>query len=508
MIPLFWLANGAFADTPAASRDVELVRPEFSDGSVLGVDSPRVGDLGDVRVGTLVQLEQQPVVRSLDGAYAGDVISNRLIATTGIVIALSRRTAVRMVLPFAVQKGGDDALAANGGAVGDLDLGVRFVAVRAGPVTLGVNSGLVLPFGTPSTWMSEPLPRVSSGVLGELAFGRMIVTADVGADVRDHLGKTRDLTSGPTLDVGVAARYEPPASTLSVATAFVGRTALGAHFGGAAETPSELLTTLVVGRDARIAGTVGAGVGVTGGVGAARWRVLAGLTWSARVGNRLPRRIPGPSDYEEEESYEEDVPDPCRGYQEATVAPEQEARPWTDDELVRAEQEEIVLRDPIQFAFGTADVLPVSLPTLAAMAALLRENLTIRSLLIEGHASDEGSFAYNFDLSDRRARAIFMSLVAAGVSPERLSYRGMGEVAPPTDRPDDGGTAGQRRVVFRIVARSLGREPDTVQATEVIVPWTGHSVKVEPPPPVPDPPDAAPEAPLDPDPYDFDEDDE
>ncbi|MFZ5478284.1 MAG: OmpA family protein [Myxococcota bacterium] len=463
-----WLGTPAYA-AEDASRDVELVRPEFSEGAVAGVDTPRIGERGSVRAGTLVMYERQPVVYVADGAYAGDVVRDRLIATTGVTAAVSRRVAAQLVLPLATQGGGTGDLAPAGPALGDLEAGVRVLAFRSDTLAVGPKASLALPLGTADAWMGEPYPRLTVGGLAEVEIGTVSVLVDVAPVLRADLGPVADYTTAATLDLGVAVRYEPPSSDLAFATALVGRTGLGPTLGGVAETPAEMLATLLAGRDAAISGTVGLGVGLTGGVGAARWRALAGVSWAPP---RQPERwrVVVPDDVEE---------DTCAP---AVVVEEEEEgeRTWDEDELVRAEREEIVVRDPILFRLGTDEILPESLPTLVAMAKLLREDADIRGVLVEGHASEDGSHAYNFDLSDRRARAIFRALVEGGVQPERLSYRGMGEVAPA-----GGGGSADRRVIFRIVARSLTGVPAAPGPVDVVVPWTGETVHFDGPAPPP-----------------------
>ena len=58
---------------------------------------------------------------------------------------------------------------------------------------------------------------------------------------------------------------------------------------------------------------------------------------------------------------------------------------WKEGELARVEDEAIVIRDPIQFEFNTANILPESLPTLHFVAKLMNENGRIGHVVIEGH---------------------------------------------------------------------------------------------------------------------------
>jgi OOP family OmpA-OmpF porin len=92
-------------------------------------------------------------------------------------------------------------------------------------------------------------------------------------------------------------------------------------------------------------------------------------------------------------------------------------------------------------------------------------------VVIEGHSSEEGDFAFNYELSMIRATAVCKALVEAGVDAQRLSIRGLGEVVPVSgDAAASGDAAINRRVVFHIVERAQG-VPTGVPTTPV--PWTG-----------------------------------
>ena len=130
------------------------------------------------------------------------------------------------------------------------------------------------------------------------------------------------------------------------------------------------------------------------------------------------------------------------------------------------------------------------------VADLLNENWQIAHLVIEGHASEEGSFVYNYDLSIRRSRAIWEELIRAGVHPDRMSYRGMGEVVPRNSGEDEASLAGNRRVEFEIVRQYRPDETPEPMREGVRLPWSGDEANVgtppkpeAPPPPPPKPED-------------------
>jgi len=88
-----------------------------------------------------------------------------------------------------------------------------------------------------------------------------------------------------------------------------------------------------------------------------------------------------------------------------------------------------VTRDNIFFEKGSdrfAD--DSSLRVVVELAEALEDpSLSHLKYVIEGHASAEGSYDYNLELSQRRAERIVREIVGAGVSPHRLIPVGYGE---------------------------------------------------------------------------------
>jgi outer membrane protein OmpA-like peptidoglycan-associated protein len=159
--------------------------------------------------------------------------------------------------------------------------------------------------------------------------------------------------------------------------------------------------------------------------------------------------------------------------------------PWEEGVLARIEEQKIIIRDPIQFEFNTERILPISIPTLRYVGLLMNEDWRIGHVVVEGHASEEGSFEYNYDLSIRRARSIFEELLRAGVHPDRISYRGMGEVIPRTSGEDETSLAENRRVEFHIVHQHSERDEGPDYRTVEQAPWDGAPVELIVPAPAP-----------------------
>ena len=100
----------------------------------------------------------------------------------------------------------------------------------------------------------------------------------------------------------------------------------------------------------------------------------------------------------------------------------------------------------IQFGFDKADIKPESKPQLEAIAELLKGNPDLR-LNVVGHTDNQGTQAYNADLSDRRARAVVAALgTEFGIDQSRLTPIGRGFAEPLTGNDTEEGRAQNRRV--------------------------------------------------------------
>ena len=145
----------------------------------------------------------------------------------------------------------------------------------------------------------------------------------------------------------------------------------------------------------------------------------------------------------------------------------------------------------IEFVVDTPIIQEYSKDTLAAVARILNENATIGHVVIEGHASQEGTYTHNYDLAAARARRIWEFLLERGVAEARISYRGFGKVKPvtldgvPLIGEDEASRQRNRRVQFLIVQRFGPDDPLPTYPEAQLLPWNGEIVPViSPPPPV------------------------
>jgi outer membrane protein OmpA-like peptidoglycan-associated protein len=86
---------------------------------------------------------------------------------------------------------------------------------------------------------------------------------------------------------------------------------------------------------------------------------------------------------------------------------------------------------PVQFAFDSAEILPVAREQLDALAKGIGMLPAATSVVIEGHTDAIGPVHYNELLSERRAYSVKHYLVAVhGIDPARLHPVGLGESVP------------------------------------------------------------------------------
>lgn len=455
--PSAWAADGY-------STDIELLRPSFSSSGLVGVDSPFVREAGRWRVGLTSQYQHDPLVLYQHEQEVGTIIEHRVGTHLGFAYDAREQFSVRLVLPTYYQVGTDvPELAASGFGTGDLGLGTTIRAVELGPVGLGLRIDLTFPTSREAAWSGEDNLRTGAALLAHLDLGRFDALVDVGPTLRTDVETSEDFTLGSELHSAVGLRFDVIEDVLSPYVLTVTRTGLAAPFSGGAETPAESLLGVQLRPIEPLLFDVGLGKGWSDGYGTTQERVLVGLTWVGSI----------PREEKPEPLQAVVVTDPPPDIEIPDDPPEPEEEPWREGQLAKVEGERIKIREPIQFEFNTARILPESLPVLYQVAGLLNENARIVHVVIEGHASEEGSFSYNYDLSIRRARAIWEQLIRGRVHPDRISYRGMGEVVPRTEGSSEGELADNRRVDFHIVHQLGPLDLTPTYSPLAQLPWDG-----------------------------------
>ncbi len=126
-------------------------------------------------------------------------------------------------------------------------------------------------------------------------------------------------------------------------------------------------------------------------------------------------------------------------------------------------EERIEISEKVQFAYNKADILPASNDLLNDVATVMKQHPEVKKIRIEGHASSEGTAAYNKDLSDRRAKSVMNFLINLGVSADRMEAIGYGIERPIADNETETGREKNRRVEFNIIARLSAEELEALK---------------------------------------------
>jgi OOP family OmpA-OmpF porin len=100
------------------------------------------------------------------------------------------------------------------------------------------------------------------------------------------------------------------------------------------------------------------------------------------------------------------------------------------------------------FAFDSAKPLGYSTSAVNYVANFLKRNPGV-NVELKGYADEIGPEDYNMKLSERRAKAVYDILIAAGIDASRLSYKGYGEDTS-VDKRSDNARQLARRVSFEV----------------------------------------------------------
>lgn len=96
------------------------------------------------------------------------------------------------------------------------------------------------------------------------------------------------------------------------------------------------------------------------------------------------------------------------------------------------------------------DLKEKSVTELQRIISFLKENPSTR-IEISGHTDNVGAVAYNRQLSDKRAQAVYHYLVEKGVDPGKLTPKGYGPDKPIASNETEAGRQMNRRIEFKII---------------------------------------------------------
>ncbi len=424
------------------------------------MDAPALDQNGTVRWAVLTEYERDPLI-AYESTVAGGVqevgavVSNRQVLLLGVSTDFGDRFNLRAVLPLNAQWASDvPSLSGDGVGAGDAMLGGRLLLADGRRFDFAARADLYAPIGTNGAYMGETNPRVQAGLLGAASIPGFTFYGDASLVGRTTVQTSHDFTLGPELALNLGVRHPVFPGRADALLALVTRSALSTEFwSGGAENSSEVLTGVDLFVRDNLKLDLGLGKGLADGYGTSEFRALVGLELihhPAPPAEHVIRLPPEP------------IP-------ETRVAKIPDEIPWEPNQLARVERSEIVIRDPIQFELDTARILPASIPTLHAVAGIVIAHPEIGHLLIEGHASEEGSYEHNYELSNLRARSIYRRARAGRRAPQAHEHPRDGRGRARRSRHRRGTSRDQppRRVPHPLLPSDPGRraaapEPDRV----------------------------------------------
>ena len=111
---------------------------------------------------------------------------------------------------------------------------------------------------------------------------------------------------------------------------------------------------------------------------------------------------------------------------------------------------QIIQLDRIYFETAKWDLLPASFIELDELINLIDKHPSIK-ISIHGHTDSRGSDHYNQNLSQNRAKAVYLYLLNHGISTDKIAYEGFGESNPVETNDTSEGRQTNRRVEFIVL---------------------------------------------------------
>ena len=118
--------------------------------------------------------------------------------------------------------------------------------------------------------------------------------------------------------------------------------------------------------------------------------------------------------------------------------------------LVPIEVGQVFRLNNVFFDFDKYDLRPESYVELDRVVNFLKDYPNVE-IEMSAHTDSKGSDAYNFTLSDNRAKSVRDYILSKGIAPGRIISQGYGETKPVATNDTDDGRQLNRRVEFTIL---------------------------------------------------------
>lgn len=402
-----------------------------------------------------------------------------LVADVMGSLAVGGRFELAAHVPVIAYAVGDplDGLVTDAPAIGDLRV-VPKVTILGSPTADGFRLGAAIPVrfptGAGARLQGSETFTIEPELLLGVKEGPVRVHGTAGFRARPGVDDAAPIGDEFTWGLGAAFGVLEGRTGLDVLVETQGAVDLDRPGEALTDLPLELLAGLDWRPIRDLSVSVGAGPGLTDGLGTPDYRVVLGVRFSPRAepaadeptaGDQDGDRVPDGRDecpkakedydgFRDRDGCPEDDNDDDRVKDDDDECPQVAEEPGgdgdgcPDDGHVRVTGDRIVVDGKILFEFDSDTIDRRSFKLVHEIAAVLKDHPEIHRVYIQGHTDNVGSYAYNDDLSLRRASAVRAALIDRGIEAERLFAKGYGERRPiaPNDTP--AGRAQNRRVEF------------------------------------------------------------
>lgn len=125
----------------------------------------------------------------------------------------------------------------------------------------------------------------------------------------------------------------------------------------------------------------------------------------------------------------------------------------------------VTFNSNVLFGFDKSDLTSAAKNTIDDLNTILQK-YPDENVLIIGHTDNIGSEKYNQKLSERRASSVANYLISKGISPDRITTKGMGETDPKVPNDTEAHRAENRRVEFVLTANAKMKQEAEQQAKQ------------------------------------------
>ncbi len=486
------------------SFDAEIFRPATSSNGLFSQDTADVLDRNVFNLALTFSASQDPLVMrdpaSGDVLMNGSVVSSRVGAHLLAGVGLFGRLELGLDVPLTVSQEGELDLIRPGDSLGGTGLGDLRAMAKArllgnGGVRLALATTLILPTGDADNFSGGRTAAFEPKLVLALHSGSLAVALNAGYRVRGK-SQVANLIVDDEVSAGLGVRLAVvPRQLWLMAEGYVIAGVQGD--GEEREMPAEVIVggRYAVNSDWHL--QAGVGFGVTKGYGAPTFRGVFSFAYAPQkpapkrlvpikkviVKKPPPPKPEPPKDSDGDGIFDNedkcpDKPEDADKWQDEDGCPDpdndgdkiadkddqcpnqaevvngiKDKDGCPDKGLIVLIKDRIILEERVLFDKQRARVKSRARPVLRAIIKLWKQNPKWKSMVIEGHADQRGSAAFNQWLSEERAKNVKKALVRFGFpNGDVITPKGFGKTKPRDTRRSKRAHQRNRRVEFVIFA--------------------------------------------------------